>query len=877
MPGKHLFQAAFCGLVFAATLSGCGADAEDPTLVVDANELPFSDVGESQLAPPPADECANRWDLSPEAEAAGSAANIPYEYSYGCVGFSQPGAVELGDFLNQTFPTGTAGYGVYRCQVLTSPYYSLHSEGRAIDFMIRTDNNQYGGAANNVGDPIANWLIENADVIGVQSIIWDRTIWRSSYWPRDHCVDASNPHWDHLHIELTWDAAHQLTPWYYGAATTPLPGAGPAPGAAPDHHVDPPGTFIVDSNNAYNTWAWGADPSPSWTGGSVLPGSFNNGYWTAPTAFFGLDFMDFWFLRGETSCLSAWTWYPQSASNAPDTFFIAYNEPAGHTLGYYAGLVELGRATVDQRAGGNQWNYLGSFEFPPLWNKISVDRWTNSLVGNAVADAVKLIPSGLCSYTPSPGQIVIDDNNANNNTASYYAYVPPSWSYEGWVVPAWQFGSYQAQTSFWGLDFADFQFYSSTQTCYDVDAWWTENANNAPDTYFIAYHSPGAAIQGYTADLVEIGRTTANQTVNGSKWNRLGTWSFPTGWNKIAVDRWTDSLVGYAVADAVRLTPSNGCPVVCPDTDHDGITDCNETCPTDPAKSNPGACGCGVPDTDTDHDSQADCVETCDTDPYKAAPGICGCGVADTNSDGDAMADCQETCDTDPAKTAPGVCGCGVADTNTDGDAMADCQETCDADPRKTAPGICGCGVADTNTDGDVLADCQETCDTDPLKTAPGFCGCGVPDVDLTGDGVPDCAVCGNGQIEPPETCDDGNLVTGDGCSATCALEAAPSLRAPTPGTAGVRNTFRATSFPPGDNVIFLASSQRARTNVPGCPGLTIPLANPVVIGTASANISGTASLSVTVPANAAGHSFAFIAVDRTACVVSNAPSATFQ
>ncbi|MGI5863171.1 MAG: DUF4215 domain-containing protein [Myxococcales bacterium] len=31
--------------------------------------------------------------------------------------------------------------------------------------------------------------------------------------------------------------------------------------------------------------------------------------------------------------------------------------------------------------------------------------------------------------------------------------------------------------------------------------------------------------------------------------------------------------------------------------------------------------------------------------------------------------------------------------------------------------------------------------------------------------------VCGDGQVDPPETCDDGNQVGGDGCSATCALE----------------------------------------------------------------------------------------------------------
>ncbi len=32
-------------------------------------------------------------------------------------------------------------------------------------------------------------------------------------------------------------------------------------------------------------------------------------------------------------------------------------------------------------------------------------------------------------------------------------------------------------------------------------------------------------------------------------------------------------------------------------------------------------------------------------------------------------------------------------------------------------------------------------------------------------------ALCGNGVLEPPETCDDGNVVPGDGCSPACQLE----------------------------------------------------------------------------------------------------------
>jgi cysteine-rich repeat protein len=31
--------------------------------------------------------------------------------------------------------------------------------------------------------------------------------------------------------------------------------------------------------------------------------------------------------------------------------------------------------------------------------------------------------------------------------------------------------------------------------------------------------------------------------------------------------------------------------------------------------------------------------------------------------------------------------------------------------------------------------------------------------------------LCGNGVINPPETCDDGNTTSGDGCSSFCTIE----------------------------------------------------------------------------------------------------------
>ena len=53
------------------------------------------------------------------------------------------------------------------------------------------------------------------------------------------------------------------------------------------------------------------------------------------------------------------------------------------------------------------------------------------------------------------------------------------------------------------------------------------------------------------------------------------------------------------------------------------------------------------------------------------------------------------------------------------------------------------------------------------LLAMAGMAGC------AQGADYPGEAVCGNGQIEEGEACDDGNTTDGDGCSAVCALEQA--------------------------------------------------------------------------------------------------------
>jgi hypothetical protein len=59
-----------------------------------------------------------------------------------------------------------------------------------------------------------------------------------------------------------------------------------------------------------------------------------------------------------------------------------------------------------------------------------------------------------------------------------------------------------------------------------------------------------------------------------------------------------------------------------------------DRCPDDTIKLEPGVCGCGIPDDDFDRDGVLDCDERCPDNPARIEPmGACGCsGLADENA-----------------------------------------------------------------------------------------------------------------------------------------------------------------------------------------------------------------------------------------------------
>ena len=101
---------------------------------------------------------------------------------------------------------------------------------------------------------------------------------------------------------------------------------------------------------------------------------------------------------------------------------------------------------------------------------------------------------------------------------------------------------------------------------------------------------------------------------------------------------------------ALLYASSCGGPVPGTDTDSDGTIDCQDICPTDPAKIVAGACGCGQSEADNDNDGAPNCIDQCLSDPNKTQLGECGCQVSDSDLNDNGAADCFDpTAQTKPS------------------------------------------------------------------------------------------------------------------------------------------------------------------------------------------------------------------------------------
>ena len=185
----------------------------------------------------PKDARAGRWSLPAATRDAARGQYVAYtgapSWNRGrnCGGGLSDGARRLGAHLVDLFD-GARYYQGYACRRIRGGRgMSVHGTGRALDVFVPLDG---GRADNDLGDPVANYLVENAETIGVQLVIWDRTIWNGSRrGDQARAYGGAHPHHDHLHIELTPAAGRLQTPFFSG---TPPPRADTPPPSDAECH-----------------------------------------------------------------------------------------------------------------------------------------------------------------------------------------------------------------------------------------------------------------------------------------------------------------------------------------------------------------------------------------------------------------------------------------------------------------------------------------------------------------------------------------------------------------------------------------------------------------------------------------------------------------
>lgn len=205
--------------------------------------------------------------------------------------------------------------------------------------------------------------------------------------------------------------------------------------------------------------------------------------------------------------------------------------------------------------------------------------------------------------------------------------------------------------------------------------------------------------------------------------------------------------------DLGPCVPGSTDPCGCP-SGWQGVRTCD-------ASENWGACAC----LDGCGDDACDPEESFDTCPQDCTSPVCGNGhleageeCDDGNEDNDDG--CLSACSGENDCCVPNVCGDGFVNTTDAGDGLQ--VEACD----------------DGNTlDGD---DCSADCQQDLTLCGNGQldqgeeCDDGVGNSDTLVDACrTNCrlAHCGDGVLDTGEECDDGNSEEGDGCTTACTLE----------------------------------------------------------------------------------------------------------
>ena len=153
-----------------------------------------------------------------------------YDYAHRCLAHPQPGTVALERWLGRHFRG--VSWGIMRCEKLSPGNFSLHSEGRALDWHLDAGiPAQRRAAARLIGLLLATDRDGNRTALarrmGVQGLIFNCRAWWAGaermdrydycYTPSGHRrrhLDRTEAHMNHIHIELDWSGAKRRTSFW---------------------------------------------------------------------------------------------------------------------------------------------------------------------------------------------------------------------------------------------------------------------------------------------------------------------------------------------------------------------------------------------------------------------------------------------------------------------------------------------------------------------------------------------------------------------------------------------------------------------------------------------------------------------------------------
>jgi len=678
---------------------------------------------EAELAQP------GRWAIPASTIAIGDQQDVtydsacPWDGGIHCAPWLKPGTVMLRDALYGYFPQ-IASIGGYNCRAVRGlpNVLSQHGTGRALDLYITTIDNE---ADNDAGDPIGHWLIENAEALGIQNIIWDWTSWNVSRSSREAAYGGSVSHNNHLHIEITEEAGDLETAWY----TNPF---GPAPCAV----IPPTQTIVSEDGPCFSAFG----PAQ---------------YWRTEAA--GHDGSLRWTNAFDKTDPSNWARWNLVFETAGEYEVEVYIDP---TWGVYSatryGIMAAGQEHVEiiNQSTADGWTSLGTYRFEAGRNQ-HVDVYDNYPTPgddqHIVSDAIRLTPGALevCEALPSEGGIIEETspcfarwglpeywrNEAAGHDGSLYwtnAYdhdTPGNWAH--WDIIVGEAGSYEVSV-----------YLEAAYSVYP-EARYGVRASGADQTLIVDQSA-------------------------ASGWVPIGVFDFAVGGDQHLelYDNYTGTIPSdqHLAFDAIRLARAGGhcgdgtcgtdetcasCVADCGACDPCGDGTCAATEDCASCEADCGACDpcgdgvCGSDETCTSCEADCGACEGC-------GDGVCGsdetctscavdCGVCEGCGDGQCAAD--ESCES--CSVDCGACeGCGDG-VCADGESCSTCEVDCGL------CGGCGDGVCEGYESCEVCsADC--TCDLNA-------CGDGVCEAESCSTCPADCGACeGEQPVGSAEVNDDG-------------------------------------------------------------------------------------------------------------------------